>query len=71
MEKFKKFWVCSVNNWLVDASYNGRELKDAHPIPSFRRFYFIKSWDDLKGFTPHKGHSNEELCKNWLNPVNT
>jgi len=66
MDKFKKFWVCSVNNWIVDAGYNGQLLKEAHPFPSFRKFYFIKCWEDLRGFTPHEEISNEDLCKQRL-----
>lgn len=66
MEKLKKFWVCTVNNWIVDAGYNGKALKDAHLIPSFRKFYFIKSVEDLRRFTPHKEISNVDLCKQRL-----
>ena len=41
MEKFKKFWVKSVNNYLCDADYNGKELKARNPIPSFRKFHLL------------------------------
>jgi hypothetical protein len=67
MEKFKKFWVVEVNNYLCDASYDGKELKEKHRFPSFRRFRFIKSWDDLKYFTSRSGISNEEIVKRALN----
>lgn len=65
-EKFKKFWVVSVNNYLCDASYSGKELKEKHPFPSFRKFHFIKSWDDLKYFTKRSAITNEELVKRAL-----
>ncbi len=63
---FRKFWVKSVNNWLCDADYNGKRLKDNNPIPTFRKFYFIKNWEDLKGFTPREGIDNKELVEKWL-----
>lgn len=65
-EKFKPFWVCSVNNWLVGAAYSGKQLKANHIMPSFRKFYFIRSMDELKHFTPHKQITNEELVKREL-----
>lgn len=65
---FKKFWVMSVNNWICDASYNGKELKSAHPFPSFRKFYFIRTIEDLRGFSLRDGISNEDLCKKLLTP---
>lgn len=72
MEKFKNFWVKSVNNWTTDASYSGKELKERNPFPSFRRFHFIRSWDELNHFTPHDSISNEELVKQRLaTPANT
>lgn len=67
MEKFKKFWVMSVNNWLCDADYSGKALKERCFTPTFRKFYFIRSWDELKGFTPHKEISNLDLVKKCLN----
>jgi hypothetical protein len=63
---FKKFWVKSVNNWLCDADYNGKRLKENNPIPSFRKFYFIKSWEELNGFTKRDGYDNKELVERWL-----
>lgn len=68
-EKFKKFWVVSINNYLCDAAYDGKELKAKHPFPSFRQFHFIKSWDDLKYFTKRDEISNEELVKKALGLV--
>jgi hypothetical protein len=65
-EKFKKFWVVAINNYLCDASYNGKELKDRNPFPSFRKFHFIKSWDELKHFTSRKEITNEEFVKRTL-----
>lgn len=65
-EPFKKFWVVSVNNYLCDASYSGKALKERHFAPSFRKFYFIRSWDELKGFTKRKEISNEDLVKKAL-----
>ncbi len=65
-EVFKKFWVKSVNNWICDAGYNGKELKDRSPVPSFRKYYFIRSWDDLNGFTKRDEISNIDLCKQLL-----
>ncbi len=65
-EKFKKFWVVSVNNWLCSASYSGKKLKERHPVPSFRKFTFIKSWDDLQYFTKRSEITNEELVKRAL-----
>lgn len=65
-EKFRKFWVVSVNNYLCGASYNGKELKEKHFAPSFRKFYFIRSWDELNHFTKRKEITNEELVKQSL-----
>lgn len=65
-QTFKKFWVVSVNNYLCDASYNGKELKLKHSFPSFRKFTFIKSWDELKYFTKRDEITNEELVNNCL-----
>jgi hypothetical protein len=64
--KFKKFWVVSVNNCICDASYDGKGLKADHPIPSFRKFYFIKSWEDLIGFRVRDEISNRDLCESYL-----
>ncbi len=64
--KFRKFWVKSVNNWLCDADYNGKALKERSPTPSFRKYYFIKSWDDLKYFSKREGFDTTELVKKWL-----
>lgn len=64
--KFRKFWVKSVNNYICDAGYNGKELKAKSPTPSFRKYYFIKSWEDLKGFTTRKEISNIDLVKSLL-----
>lgn len=69
MDNFKKFWVVSVNNWICDASYNGKELKAKHPVPSFREFHFIKSLEDLRGFSLREGISNEDLCKSLLTDI--
>lgn len=65
-EKFKKFWVVSINNCICDASYSVKELKEKHPFPSFRKFYFIKSWDDLIGFHKRKEITNEEIVRRCL-----
>ena len=70
-EKFKKFWVKSVNNYLCDADYNGKALKERNPFPSFRKFHFIRSWDELKYFTKRKEITNEELVKNCLQNTTT
>ncbi len=67
---FKKFWVKSVNNYLCDADYNGTALKERSPIPSFRKYYFIKSWEDLNGFTQRDGITNRELAEKWLSEIN-
>jgi len=67
MDKFKKFWVVSVNNYLCDASYSGKELKERHYVPSFRKFTFIRSMDDLKCFSVRKEISNEDLVNERLN----
>jgi hypothetical protein len=61
--KFKPFWVKSVNNWITDADYNGKKLKERNPLPTFRQFWFIRSWEDLKGFTVRKEISNEDSVK--------
>lgn len=63
---FRKFWVKSVNNWLCDADYNGKRLKQNNPFPPFRQFHFIKSWEDLNGFAKHMGHDNRGLVERWL-----
>jgi len=65
-DKFKPFWVVSVNNYLCDASYSGKELKAKHLTPSFRKFHFIRSMDELKYFTKRDEISNEELVKRCL-----
>jgi len=65
-EKFKKFWVVEVNNYLYDAAYDGKALKEKHLFPSFRKFHFIRSWDELKYFTKRKEITNEELVKRAL-----
>ncbi len=66
MEKFKPYWVVSVNNCICDAGYIGKELKAKHPFPSFRKFYFIRNEDDLIGFTERKEISNKELVASCL-----
>lgn len=65
-EKFKKFWVVSVNNYLCDAAYSGKELKAKHLFPSFRKFHFIKSEDGLRHFNERDSISNEDLVKQCL-----
>lgn len=65
-EKFKKFWVKSVNNYLCDAGYNGKALKEKSPVPSFRKYYVIRKWSDLDYFTKREGITNRELCEKWL-----
>lgn len=65
-EKFKKFWVVEVNNYLCDAAYDGKALKEKHPVPSFRKFHFIRSWDELKYFRKRSEITNEELVKRAL-----
>jgi len=66
---FKKFWVKSVNNWICDADYNGKVLKERNPFPSFRKFWFIKSEDDLIGFTKREGFTNMQICETFLNGI--
>lgn len=66
MEKFKKFWVMEINNWICDAAYNGKQLKEKHPVPSFRKFWFIKSAEDLKGFSKRNNITNENLVTKLL-----
>ena len=69
-QDFKKFWVVSVNNYICDAAYSGKELKEKHKMASFRKFYFIKSWEDLKYFSKRESHTdNVELVKQMLNPI--
>ena len=63
---FRKFWVKEVNGWLCDADYNGKRLKYNNPLPTFRKFWFIKAWEDLKGFKLHEGHENRVLVEKWL-----
>lgn len=58
---FRKFWVMEVNNWICDADYSGKVLKERNPFPSFRKFWFIKCEDDLRGFTKREGKTNREL----------
>jgi ATP-dependent DNA ligase len=65
-EKFKKFWVVEVNNYICDAAYDGKTLKGKHRIPSFRKFHFIKEWGELEYFTKRKEITNEELVKVFL-----
>lgn len=65
--KFKPYWVMSVNNYLCDASYSGKELKARNLFPSFRKFYFIKDKDGLNGFTAREEISNEKLVEKYLN----
>jgi hypothetical protein len=67
MNKMKPYWAVSVNNYLCDAAYNDQELKARHPIPSFRKFHFIRSNDELKYFAKRDEISNEELVEKWLN----
>lgn len=62
-EKFKNFWVVEVNRYLCDASYDGKELKEKHIIPSFRKFHFIRSYDELRYFNVRDGISNEDFVK--------
>jgi hypothetical protein len=66
MEKFKKYWIVSVNNYLCDAAYNGKLLKEKHRLPSFRKFYYIKSEDDLIGFTERNNISNKQIVEQCL-----
>jgi len=72
MEDFKKFWVVSVNNYLCDASFNGKVLKEErrHLYPSFRKFRFIRSWDELKYYAERKEISNIDLVKKFLYNTN-
>lgn len=66
MKKFRKFWVVEVNNYICDAAYSGKELKAKHSFPSFRKFWLIKSEEDLNGFSKREGVTNIELVKNLL-----
>lgn len=70
-EKFKPFWVVSVNNYLCSAGYNGKEFKEKHWTPSFRKFYFIRSWDELNGFTKRSKIGNRELVEQLLTQLDT
>lgn len=65
-DPFKKFWIVTINNWITDASYSGKELKSKHIFPSFREFHFIKKIDELKRFNLRESISNEELCEKLL-----
>jgi len=65
-EKIKPFWVVSVNNYLCGASYDGKKLKDEHVSPSFRKFTFIRSMDELRYFEKRKEINNEELINTYL-----
>ncbi len=65
--KFKKFWVLEVNNYICDADYNGKVLKERNYAPSFRKFWFIKKPDDLIGFTKRDEITNKELVIKLLN----
>lgn len=65
-EKFRKFWVKSVNNYICDAGYDGKKLKEKSPIPSFRKYYFIRSWEELNHFNKREEISNYELVKKLL-----
>jgi len=66
--KIKPFWVLSVNNFICDASYDGKELKTNRLVPSFRKYYFIRDIDHLRYFTKRKDITNEEIVYNLLNP---
>lgn len=70
-KKIKPFWVMSVNNWICDADYNGKRLKEKHPVPSFRRFYFIRKMDKLKYFSTRDGITNEDLVNKCLSQNQT
>jgi len=67
-DKFKPFWVVHINNYICDASYSGKELKEKHLYPSFRKFTFIRSIDELKYFSKRNEISNEEIVNQCLNP---
>jgi hypothetical protein len=69
MDKFKPYWVVSVNNYLCDASYSGKELKAKHLTPSFRQFHFIKNESELQYFYKRDEISNEDLVKQCLTPT--
>jgi len=64
--KFKKFWVMSVNNWICDADYSGKELKARCKMPSFRKFYLIKSEEEIDGFTKREELTNREHINKLL-----
>ena len=67
MNKFKPFWVVSLNNYLCDAAYSGKELKAKHRFPSFRKFYFIRNQEDLIGFEERSEITNKDLIEQCLN----
>jgi len=64
--KFKKFWVVSVNNYICDASYSGKELKEKHLFTSFSKFHFIKDENGLNGFSVRSEISNDDLVNKLL-----
>jgi len=69
-EKFKKFWVMSINGWICAAGYNGKELKNNYPGPSFRKFHFIRNEEDLRRFNKREGFAdNKELVDKLLKPT--
>lgn len=65
-ENFKPFWVVSINNYLCDASFSGKNLKEKHKFPSFRKFYFIRNENGLNGFTERKEITNKDLVNQCL-----
>lgn len=67
--EFKKFWVVSVNNYLCDAAYEKKTILERGLYPSFKKFKFIRSAEDLKYFTKRSEITNEELVKKCLERV--
>lgn len=63
-KKFKPFWICTVNGWIVGASYSGKELKAKHWGPSFRKFRFIRDYERISNYKPHPEITNIELVRN-------
>lgn len=65
-EMFRKFWIMTVNGWICDADYSGKLLKNRCWMPTFRRFRFIRSWDELNFFNPRVEIGNREFVEQRL-----
>lgn len=67
MEKFKPFWIVTVNRYICGASYSGKELKAKHWVPTFREFHFIRDENDLDFFNKRGETTNKQLVSDMLN----